>query len=639
MEAAAAESSELTFTGDIAIEAASAVGKPATFSALAYSGEPMQLKGFAYPVIVDLATFKASKQNLPVLKNHDENRIVGHTDSLTVGPEGITATGVVSGTGADASEVVENHKRGFTWQLSIGAQKFVREFLPPNKTAVVNGRTVTGPMIVARNTELSEISFVPSGADNNTSAAIAAKDSGMGTEQDLPSAEAIERDRLRGIRAAFEGQWGSLQAQGVSVDALYDRAVAEKWSVDRAELEVERASRPRPSGMSAHQPSIAANQIDVLQAALCQTVEMPNIEKAFDEKTLQAAHTAFHGRLGIQQLIEICACANGYVMNPGSRIAATNLGEMMRYAEQPAIRAQGFSTFSLTGILGATGNKAAEMGYLEADQTWREIAAIKNVKDFKAVTSYRLLDDLDYEELGPDGELKHGTISEESYDRRAKTYGKMFAITRTDMINDDLNMLDDLRIRLGLAAGIKISDVIWAAFMDNSSFFTTGHANYDEDTDTALATDGAALSLAEILFSKLKSPDGKIIGGDGAVLVVPPELAVKARMLYGTTNAGAVIDDNTIATAFRGLYRPVKQPRLSDSTYTGYSATAWYLLRNPRVAAVVAASFLNGRQTPIVEQAEADFKQLGIQMRGYHDFGADRTVDYVAGVQMAGVNV
>jgi hypothetical protein len=31
--------------------------------------------------------------------------------------------------------------------------------------------------------------------------------------------------------------------------------------------------------------------------------------------------------------------------------------------------------------------------------------------------------------------------------------------------------------------------------------------------------------------------------------------------------------------------------------------------------------FLNGRQNPVVEQADADFNQLGVQFRGYHDFG------------------
>jgi hypothetical protein len=36
---------------------------------------------------------------------------------------------------------------------------------------------------------------------------------------------------------------------------------------------------------------------------------------------------------------------------------------------------------------------------------------------------------------------------------------------------------------------------------------------------------------------------------------------------------------------------------------------------------VIEVAFLNGQESPTIETAEADFNVLGIQMRGYHDFG------------------
>ena len=44
---------------------------------------------------------------------------------------------------------------------------------------------------------------------------------------------------------------------------------------------------------------------------------------------------------------------------------------------------------------------------------------------------------------------------------------------------------------------------------------------------------------------------------------------------------------------------------------------------------------MNGRDTPVVDTAEADFNQLGIGMRGYIDFGA-ALQEYRAGVRAAG---
>ncbi|MCL4193722.1 MAG: hypothetical protein KJZ87_18435, partial [Thermoguttaceae bacterium] len=48
---------------------------------------------------------------------------------------------------------------------------------------------------------------------------------------------------------------------------------------------------------------------------------------------------------------------------------------------------------------------------------------------------------------------------------------------------------------------------------------------------------------------------------------------------------------------------------------------AWYLLAEPNDLPVIEIAFLNGQESPTIETADADFSVLGIQMRGYHDFG------------------
>jgi hypothetical protein len=48
---------------------------------------------------------------------------------------------------------------------------------------------------------------------------------------------------------------------------------------------------------------------------------------------------------------------------------------------------------------------------------------------------------------------------------------------------------------------------------------------------------------------------------------------------------------------------------------------AWYLLADPADLPVIEVAFLNGQESPTIETAEADFNVLGVQMRGYHDFG------------------
>ncbi|MDR1384641.1 MAG: hypothetical protein LBJ67_12485 [Planctomycetaceae bacterium] len=53
----------------------------------------------------------------------------------------------------------------------------------------------------------------------------------------------------------------------------------------------------------------------------------------------------------------------------------------------------------------------------------------------------------------------------------------------------------------------------------------------------------------------------------------------------------------------------------------GNSATAWYLLADPLWLASLEVAFLGGQDRPTVERADADFNILGVQFRGYIDFG------------------
>ena len=54
---------------------------------------------------------------------------------------------------------------------------------------------------------------------------------------------------------------------------------------------------------------------------------------------------------------------------------------------------------------------------------WRSICAVRNVNDFKTVTSYRLVGKDQYEIVAPGGELKQGTLGEETYTNKADTRG------------------------------------------------------------------------------------------------------------------------------------------------------------------------------------------------------------------------
>lgn len=675
--------------GSVEIEARAAgegadAAKARKFTMTAYTGGAMQVGAYGYPVVVDLAGMNLGNSARPILIDHvnDLEYVLGQTTDIQVKGTNLLVTGNVFAENDNARQVIALNDKGFKFQASIGARVLNREFVPEGSTASVNGQTFNGPINIARKSVLGEVSFVVLGADDQTSASIAAGAAGKGSpmktfeqwleakgiaaaelsdavrgvlkaqfdaeeaaegkppvkagakkpDDPVPPADpvaeirataAAESRRIAAVRKACGGQHAEIEA----------KAIEEGWDETKVELHVLRASRPAtaPGGIVKDKAPTG----EVLEAAMCLGRDLPNVEKQFKAETLEAAHR--YRNIGLQELVLIAAAANGYSAGPGMRVTQGNIGDVFHHAFP--VRGSGFSTLSVPGILSNVANKELLAGYMEEDQTWREIAAVRSVRDFKQITSYRLLDNMEYEELAPDGKIKHGELGEESYTRQAKTYAKMFQITRVDVINDDLGAFDDLRNRLGRGAAKKLNNVFWATFLANSAFFTSGRGTYITGSTTNLGTDGVGLQLAITAFRKLRSPAadgskrvGNAVGGGPKVMLVPPELQFNAERLYQQTN---LVDNVANANIHAGKYKPVVVDWLSDPSFTGYSSTAWYLLRLPANLAALVVSFLNGVQTPTVESAQADFNQLGIQFRGYHDFGVD-FAEPLAGIKVKG---
>ena len=151
----------------------------------------------------------------------------------------------------------------------------------------------------------------------------------------------------------------------------------------------------------------------------------------------------FRGGIGLQELLLEAAWANGYT---GRNFRDSRA--VLRFAFGHDVEA-GFSTIDIGGILSNVANKFLLEGFFSVERTWRNICAVRNVSDFKTVTSYRLIGKDQYEQVAPGGELKHGTLGEEQYSNKADTYGLMLSIDRRDIINDDLGAITTVPRKLG----------------------------------------------------------------------------------------------------------------------------------------------------------------------------------------------
>jgi hypothetical protein len=631
--------------------AASSVIASPTFSMVAYTGDAMRVMGWRYPVVVDLSGLHIPSQRRPIRFAHSAFQGIGHTERITVTTQGnhqqLVAEGVISRDTPAAREVVASGKKGFPWQASIGASVDQTELIPPGSRINVNGREFEGPVYIAQKSTLGEISFVDLGADQQTSAQIAAnaiaEDNTMNnnttepntdpqqvtasnadaaTTQPTPQASPAPLEAQANLSAMRKEVADELRRQsrirevcGERFPSIAAQAIEEGWTPDKTELETLRAGRPTVGSAPNVMAPDRSVTSDVLEAACVLSAGLTEAEKNYDEQALDTASRRFRGGIGLQELLLEAAWANGYT---GRNFR--NSREVLRYAFSNSVEAA-FSTIDIGGILSNVGNKFLLEGFFSVERTWRNITAIRNVSDFKTVTSYRLVGKDQYEQVAPGGELKHGTLGNEQYANKADTYGLTLSIDRRDIINDDLGAITTVPRKLGRGSGLKINDVFWSTFLANSDFFKTANKNYLSGASTALSIDG--LTAGETAFMDQVDSDGKPIGIMPAILLVPTALSAVGTTLWKSLE----IRDTTSSTKYpvanphQGKFRVEVSRYLANSQYTGNSQKAWYLLADANDLPVIETAFLNGQESPTIETAEADFNVLGIQMRGYHDFG------------------
>jgi hypothetical protein len=107
-------------------------------------------------------------------------------------------------------------------------------------------------------------------------------------------------------------------------------------------------------------------------------------------------------------------------------------------------------------------------------------------------------------------------------------------------------------------------------------------------------------------------------------LIVCPQDEAKARQILKSVEL--LKDAVTGSMLGTGVANPIEnitlgiEPRLSNPNFAGSSETAYYLFSAPSDGGVVVA-FLNGVETPTVQETESAPNVLGVSFRAWHDFG------------------
>jgi len=637
------------------IQAAKSEDDIPTFSMEAYTGGLMNVNGWYLPVVVDIEGVDLGRKNQPVLKDHDTRQVVGHATEVAKTETLISLDGICSGAGDAHDEVLASSIKGFPWQCSIGLDVNRVIELDEGKNLTVNGTEFTGPIYVATKSKLNEVSFVALGADENTSAKVAAEaaeDLNISLEEltmtdeerkameaqakiDAEAKAKIEAEKIEAAKIETDDkaklEATKLQAAGTDAAILAVRAeqtridevkaacknypevevkaIADGLSVVEAKAQILDVIEARDnSNIGASFVNTGAGEhkvdVDVLTAAACinsGAIKHGKLENSFAEKTLDAASK--FKNIGLKGLIEACA------RNDGKYISAS-------MADSHSLIEAGFSTVSLPEMLSNVANKALMDAFMAIPSTAKVVAEALTANDFKTHTGINLGGLGLMERLQNGGQIKSGTMDEETFTYSVNTVGKLIGLTREMLVNDDLGGFTRVAANLGRSAAETLENDFWALVLANTgSFFSGGNSNLIDDV---LNID--SISEAEKALLEQTGIDSQPINIMGKWLVVPPKLAKTARELFFSPNTEGGTARTASTNTYQGAYTPVITPYLSSSAVNAnYSDTGWYLMSENVKAFGIA--YLNGNTSPVIEEVAPQAGYLGRIWQGYFDFG------------------
>lgn len=280
------------------------------------------------------------------------------------------------------------------------------------------------------------------------------------------------------------------------------------------------------------------------------------------------------------------------------------------------------STSDFPVLLEGTNRRVLLASYENAGDMWRRFCAVGSVGDFREYKRLRTGSFSNLDALQENGNYKTKAIPDGEAEKiSATTKGNTINVSRKMIVNDDLSAFTRLAAMLGRAAARSIESDVFALFaLNGGNGPTMGdgnplfHATHGNIAATAAKPTVDAFDAARVQMATQRDPSGNnFLDLRPALWLGPIGIGGLARVVNENQYNPDVTNKFQVANQVRGLVGDIiDTPRLSG--------TAWYMLANPADEPVFEVAFLDGVQTPYLEQDEP-FDVDGIRWKIRLDYG------------------
>jgi len=529
--------------------------------------------------------------------------------------------------------------------VSVGYVVYKFERLPPDETS--EGL----PIMRAVDWEPSEISLVPIGADAgagvrgqeqqrtypceiiDSSVLITTADPAITQERTMAEPQAVEKPAAVSVEAAQTKARNAAQAaerervreimarcdqHGLTVEfrnALIDEGVSLETAGARMLDELARRQQ-QSQGTIASVSFGEGARIDGGNQAKRRALMADAISHRIDPRQKLDGDARHYRGMSLLRMAEDVLSSEGVNVRGLSQMELATRGLM--------------STSDFANILADVANKRLRRPYDENVPSYARWARrAPNAPDFKNINAMQLSAMPGFEAVPEGAEFKYGSLSDGKETYAITTYGKVIAITRQAIINDDLRALDDLPRMFGMAArrlenatvyNILLSNPVMA---DGDALF---HANHN-NLPAGAAIGAASLGLARALMRKQIGLASEPLNIAPRFLLVGPDYE---QLAYQYTSSQFVPSQASNINEFRAGGRTALEP-IVEALVTG---NKWFLAADSGQIDTVEYCYLDGNEGVYLEQ-QIGFEVDGIKLKGRLDFAA-KAIDWRGLVYNAG---
>lgn len=295
------------------------------------------------------------------------------------------------------------------------------------------------------------------------------------------------------------------------------------------------------------------------------------------------------------------------------------------------------STSDFPLILANVAGKRLRQAYAGTPRTFTVWARGVTATDFKPMYPTQVGNFPALKAVMEGAEFSYGTIAEGRESYQLATYGRIVALTRQAIVNDDLRAFDRAIGTAGQRAADLESSIVYnvlianANLADGTALFATGHGNLG----TAAVISEASWSEAWEMMTQQKDlgdasgADKEYIDARPSYVIVPPgQRAIEARKMLAATTPAKSSDVNP----FAGTLQVVEEPRL----FVSGGPQPWFLAADPNLVDTVEYAHLEGQTEPFIDQ-RVGFEVDGVEIKIRHDFAA-KALDFRGLFKNAGAN-